>query len=85
MPDNKKFAQITVVEHEDIVAKLSTTIDGQLRYRMIPIHAEAFDPVAELLLYFDSQRMEATQAPGWKCATAEWFVAGDRTATGEHS
>ena len=54
MPDNKKFAQITVVEHEDIVAKLSTTIDGQLRYRMIPIHAEAFDPVAELLLYFDS-------------------------------
>ena len=54
MPDNKKFAQITVVEHEDIVAKLSTTSDGQLRYRMIPIHAEAFDPVAELLLYFDS-------------------------------
>eukprot|EP00439_Symbiodinium_sp_Y106_P014637 s5392_g2.t1 len=40
------FAQVTAVEHADIIAKLSTTSDGPLQYRMIPIMARLPVPVA---------------------------------------
>ena len=48
-----KFGQITVVEHKDLIDKRSLTRNGELQYRMLPIHAMAFDAVMRLMPYFD--------------------------------
>ena len=50
VPDGSthKFGQITVVEHSDVVDRLAMTKNGQLLYRMLPVHADAFDLLAEL-------------------------------------
>ena len=55
MPDGSthKFGQITVVEHSDVVDRLAMTKNGQLLYRMLPVHADAFDLLAELTKYLD--------------------------------
>ena len=55
VPDTSthKFSQITVVEHEDVIDRLALTKNGQLQYRMLPVHVDAYEPFAELAKYLD--------------------------------